>query len=656
MTQPRWQPAHAPLYDPRDDHDACGVGFLADLDGRHAARMVPMALEALAALEHRGARAADDSTGDGAGLLLPLTRPLLARILAEMRQGGVRPRPGPHHAVGMCFLPGESVAAEVAQHLVADKLRAEGLGVVGWREVPVDASMLAGRPADAAPRFGQIVVAAPRGMRRLALARRLTLARRAIEVAAAATPGLEQLTLASLSDRTIVYKGLFVGDELGRFYDDLRLPDLNPRLVVFHQRYSTNTFPSWRLAQPFRFLAHNGEINTVRANRAAMHGRRNDLGGGAWSRRLAAIGPLTSPDGSDSLSLDEAVELLVLAGRPLDEALVQLVPPADGLTDPSAPDAPAASEPWDGPAALVFADGMRVGCLLDRNGLRPAAVSVTSDGLVVASSEAGSVSLSAGRLERVHRLGPGELVVADIRTGTLQGPIPATLSGTPTRQKEHLTPIPVGPTPMQPPSNPRLRIALGLDAEVVRQVIRPMALDGREAIWSMGDDTPIAPLARRPRRVTAFLRQAFAQVTNPAIDPERERVVMSLAMAVGRQPRLLATEPGAGRTVLLAGPILDADGWARLVRSTPGWPTATLDATWPAARGERGLGAALERLARQARAAMRRGYVLVAISDRAASPGRAAIPPVLAVGRVHQALVAAGHRSRCDVVVDAGEC
>ncbi len=455
--------------------------------------------------------------------------------------------------------------------------------------------------------------------------------------------------MVSIGSSQVVYKGLFVGDELGRFYEDLRADDLDARYAVFHQRYSTNTFPSWRLAQPFGYLAHNGEINTVRSNREAMRGRRHALGRSRWSKRLAEIGPLVTEVGSDSQSLDDALELLLLGGMRIDAAIGSLIPAAEGLGGPALDPAQARSEPWDGPAALVFGDGRRVGAMLDRNGLRPLALTATNDGLVVVSSEAGSVELAAERVTHRRRLGPGEMVVVDVSTGRMIGPT-IERHGTPPRTvpRRLITSIPVGEPPT---SDDRLRVAMGLDAEIVKQLIRPMATEGHEAIWSMGDDTPIAPLARRPRRVSAFLRQSFAQVTNPPIDPERERAVMSLAMAIGRQPDLLGNlEP---RAVVIDSPILDHDGWGQLLGSVN--RVAVLDATWPISRGPRGLAFGMARLARQARSAARRGMELVVVSDRAAGPRRVAIPSILAAGRVNQELVAAGRRSRTDLAVEAGD-
>ena len=638
MTVSLLRPIDVPLYDPRHDHDACGVGFVADLDGRHAGSTVPMALEALAALAHRGARAADDRTGDGAGISIPISRRFGRRLLAE---AGVATRPRGRVAIAMCFLPPDG--ADAAARQIESRAEDEGLRVAGWRDVPVQLELVADRSASETPTIRQAMVVGDRLLTPLAFSRRLAILRRTVERDA---PGI---AVVSIGGSQVVYKGLFVGDELGRFYDDLQADDLDARYAIFHQRYSTNTFPSWRLAQPFSYLAHNGEINTVRANREAMRGRRHALGSGRWAARMARIGPLVTETGSDSQSLDDALELMLLSGMRIDEAIGSLIPAAEGLGGPALDPAQARSEPWDGPAALVFGDGRRVGCMLDRNGLRPLAMTVTRDGLVIVSSEAGSILLPGDRVTHRRRLGPGEMLVVDVHAGHAVGP---TLErGGSTRRAElpaQIVNLPAGHVPL---GDINMRIALGLDAEIVKQVIRPMASEGHEAIWSMGDDTPIAPLARRPRRVSAFLRQAFAQVTNPPIDPDRERVVISLEMAVGRQPDLLGGRPSEARVI--SSPVLDANRWRQLLGSLP--RVAQLDATWPMSRGSGGLAVALTRLRRQARAAARRGAHLVVVSDRAVCETRIAIPSFLAVGCVNQELVASGRRSRTDVAVETGD-
>ena len=371
----------APLYDARFEHDACGVGFVAESRLGPSERVVALALEALGAMAHRGATGADARTSDGSGLALPLSAGFIERVTDGL---AMTRRPAGQLAIGTVFLPDSAAARGTAIALVERTITAEHLTVVGWRPVPIDPGVLGDQAAASLPTIRQVVVARSRALGPAAFERRLFLARRTIERTAAGTPGLEALHLPSLSSRTIVYKGLVRGSDLGAFYADLRDPRLSVDHATFHQRFSTNTRPSWRLAQPFRYLSHNGEINTVRGNRQAMAGRAAHLGGGQLGRRLATAAaagqPVLDPEGSDSASLDEALELLVIAGWSLPAALMALVPEASALRDSQVPgleawqrSMAARLEPWDGPAALVFSDGRQVGALLDRNGLRPAA-------------------------------------------------------------------------------------------------------------------------------------------------------------------------------------------------------------------------------------------------------------------------------------------
>jgi glutamate synthase (ferredoxin) len=669
----------APLYDPGFEHDACGVGFVADTRGRRSPQLVAHALAALASLTHRGAIAADAKTGDGAGIGLPLARAFTAKVLDEIGRADVDvARVG----IGMVFLPAAAGGAAAAAGLLEDAVRAERVDVLGWRDVPVDPSVLGPQAAATAPVIRQVVVARPVGMGQAGFERALLLARRSAEAAAGAVSVLAGFHVVSLSARTLVYKGLFVGSELGRFYADLADPAMTVAYATFHQRYSTNTHPAWALAQPFRFLAHNGEVNTVRGNREAMRGRAARLGGGRLGSRIGALAaegrPILDPAGSDSTSLDEALELLVASGRRVDAALLALVPEALELRDAPVPDLAAWQaamqarvEPWDGPAALVFADGRRVGCLLDRNGLRPAAFEVRRDGLVVCASEAGLLPAAAGDVVRRGRLGPGELLVVDTTARRLFEDAEA--------KRDALAAAPAGDPPRLLASGPDFRAALdpspdadaarrrqllfGLDAEALRLTVTTMATSGREPIWSMGDDTPLAVVARRRRGVAAYLRQAFAQVTNPPIDPERERAVMSLEVPVGPRPRLLdPARRGAPRCVRLAHPVVGRSERAALLalgdvgpNGGAPWRIVRLDATWPAADGESGLAAALDRLVADATAARDRGADLLVVSDRDAGPGRPPVPSLLAVGAINAAFVEAGRRDACDLLAEAGD-
>jgi glutamate synthase domain-containing protein 2/glutamate synthase domain-containing protein 1/glutamate synthase domain-containing protein 3 len=672
------RPPHAPLYDPRFEHDACGVGFVAESAAGASTRIVPMALQALAGLTHRGAIAGDAKTGDGAGIAIPLTGEHLARLAAE---AGIALPARRRVGLGMVFLPPSDPERAQGRSIVEAAIAAEGLTPLGWRVVPIDRDVLGPSAQASCPSIEQVIVAAPRPMPRLAFERALILARRSAEWSTRAA-GLDDLAVVSLSGRSVVYKGLFVGSEIGRFYRDLADPSLAVAYAVFHQRYSTNTHPSWRLAHPFRYLAHTGEINTVRGNREAMRGRAATLGGGALGRRLgadtAAAIPMLDPTGSDSSSLDEAAELLLAAGWPLDAALLALVPeapdlrtePLDGL-EAWQHTTGARTEPWDGPAALVFADGSRVGALLDRNGLRPATVEVRRDGLVIVASEAGLLPVDPASIVRRSRLDPGGMVVVDTvgrrflddaaakSDAFARAPRRAGVGGAP-RPRAHGAVVWPARMPVDPHEIQRQRLLFGLDAEQLRIVVRAMATTGKEPVWSMGDDTPLAVLARRPRAAAAYLRQSFAQVTNPPIDPDRERIVMSLSLPVGRRPRLLDPLPADGDGVVagcrtLGSPVLGGDAWRELTAADAAWRVVRLDATWSVAGGADGLAATLDALAAAAVRHARRGATLLVLDDAATGPARLPVPTVLAVGAVHVALTDAGLRGATDIAVDAGD-
>jgi glutamate synthase (ferredoxin) len=641
-----------PLYDPRFEHDACGVGFVAATDTRDRRRTLSLALAALANLAHRGAFAADGESSDGAGVALPLEAGILRRI-APVARG----RP----AVAMLFLPTGELANSAARRLVADALAAEGLTVTAWRDVPVEPSALGAEARASLPQIAQAVI--ERRGNGLAFERRLLLARRRMEISAA-DAGLADFAVASCSARTIVYKGLVAGSRLADFYPDLAATDMELSYACFHQRYATNTTPSWALAQPFRLIAHNGEINTVRSNRQELRGRMAALGRG-FGRRVAALGELLTADGSDSFSLDEALDLLLAAGWRLDAALMLAVPESAALRGERLAEIEAYQRatagllaPWDGPAALVFSDGRRAGALLDRNGLRPAAVTVTNRGLVAVASEAGAVPIAASETAERRRLGPGEMLVVDPRRGTVRFDAGAKLdaiqasgwAGAGAAHRAHRfvsPPATIAPTPVA------ARWLHGLDAERGRLDIKTMALEGHEPLWSMGDDTPTAALGRLDRRAADHLRQSFAQVTNPAIDPERERIVMEMCVELGRRAPLLRRRVVPAATLRLASPfVADLD---ELRKEFGTRRMRTLDATWDGRAGGGGLTASVDRLARWAVSAARSGAEVLVVSDRRAGGHRLPVPSVLAVGSVHTALTNAGLRGRTDIVADAGD-
>ncbi|HET7726450.1 MAG TPA: glutamate synthase-related protein, partial [Candidatus Limnocylindrales bacterium] len=679
-----------PLYDERYEHDACGVGFVADGGGRSRARVLPLALAGLAALGHRGAFAADGESSDGAGVLLPLD-PSVVRLLDPKGVAGDRP------GVVSAFLPRGRLAAIRGRELLEAALAVEGLAVGLWRTVPTRLDALGTEARATAPGVVQALVARPTGLSDEAFELALICARRRAEGATRAE-GLAAFSISSASPRTVVYKGLVSGGRLPDLFPDLRA-ELSLPFVVFHQRYATNTHPVWALAQPFARIAHNGEIDTVRGGREAVRGRASDRGvpghRSAAARRLLAAGPLLSPGGSDSRSLDEALELLVGTGWSLEAALLALVPEAQALR--RAPHPLVASfgrrtagflAPWDGPAALVFADGRRVGALLDRNGLRPLAFAITRDRLVAAASEAGAVPLDPGEIVRAGRLAPGELLLVDPGARRVYEDAEAkafVLRHLPVHDEPRIayddrTDAIAAPEPPTPVGH---RFLFGVDAEKLRQDVRTMTVEAHEPLWSMGDDTPLTGRARVDRPASDHLRQAFAQVTNPPIDPEREKVVLDLRVELGRRPALLGGLPAGPSTLRLARPVIaDLDALLEAFRSRgaasgslqpgdaptviaagrPDTPTdelvLTLDATWSADDGPGALDRALSRLATESlEAASRHRTQLLVLSDRAASPAarRLPVPAVLAAGAVHTALTNAGYRGRLDIVVDAAE-
>ena len=653
------------LYDPRYEHDACGVGFVADAGGTSNGRILALALGGLGSLGHRGAFAADGASSDGAGVLLPLT-PSLVRLLDPSGAAGDRP------GVLTVFAPARRRGGHGnadPRSIVAAALAAEGLAAPVWRRVPVEPAALGREAAASLPDILQALVPRPEAMTEPEFELALVCARRRAD-AAARDAGLDAFAVVSASSRTAVYKGLVAGDRLAQLFPDLA-EAIDVPFALFHQRYATNTQPVWSLAQPFAFVAHNGEINTVRGNREAIRGRRDDAGVPARRReaadRLRAAGPLLSPGVSDSRSLDEALELLVATGWSLETALLALVPEAPGLRRTPHPAVAAFRRrvagfvaPWDGPGAFVFSDGRRVGALLDRNGLRPAAWSVTVDRVVAVASEAGAVPLAPGEIVRTGRLAPGELLLVDPAAGRVLTDADAkswVLRRLPLHDaprdvfpdEEAPVPVPVIATvpaagadgeaatsghgaPVDPAApSPALRYLYGLDAEKLRLDVRTMVLDGHEPLWSMGDDTPLAGRGRVTRPVADHLRQAFAQVTNPPIDPERERAVMDLQMELGRRPAFLGGMPIGAATVRVGRPVVvDLDGLLDAVRArsrAPHRAVRRLDATWAASAGDAGLEVALDRLAAAALDAARAGTEVIVLSDVAASLDDAGPPP-----------------------------
>ena len=640
------------LYDPlRDERDACGIGFVAEVRGTPSRAIVDSALEALCRVRHRGAVAADALTGDGAGLLLPLPTQLLAASAPA----------APPDRLGAAMVFADPEDPSLLRSIIEESCGAEAIEVVAWRPVPVDDSALGERARATAPAIEQAVLVRPFGIDTDEGERHAFRARRRIEAAIRAR-GIRGY-IASLSFRTVTYKALCAADQLAAFYADLADDSYAAWFALFHQRYSTNTTPTWERAQPFRLLAHNGEINTIRGNVALLRAREGRFG----SADLAPeelLTPVVDATGSDSAILDEALDLLVRGGRDLRHAAAMLVPPAweeVGGIDASVRDFfgyhSCLLEPWDGPAGLVFSDGARVCAALDRNGLRPLRISICDDGLIACASEAGSVSTRGhGRVRRM-KLGPGQTICVDPADGGFIDD--AEVKGRLARRRPYgdwldanLVEGSAG-DPVHAAVGDELarQVAAGYTKEEFTVVLRPMATDGAEPTSSMGDDTAQPPLAAHGRSVFSFLKQRFAQVTNPPIDHLRERHVMSITTRLGPRAPLLTETPDAAALVKLPSCLLFPSGVDALVADGG----RVLDATFDVLEGPDGLEPALDLLAAAACDAVGLGARFLVVSDGAVSPDRVGIPSALAAGAVHHALLRAGLRAHTSIVVDADD-
>jgi len=652
--------------DPYRERDACGTGFVARASGARSHEVVAMALEAVARVAHRGA-ASTDNSGDGAGLLTQIPHRLFFRDAYRL---GLRLQPGRPFGVGAFFLPADPDGLASATGLVEQVLATDGIPFLGWRDVPTNPAALGPTARASCPVIRQAFVGTPAGaMDEETWERALYLARREME-RRAEQHGLTGFYVSSLSCRTIVYKALLTGTHLPVFYTDFRYPEYETAIAIFHQRYSTNTLPSWALAQPFRLLAHNGEINTLWGNRNAMAMRQPLLDSPLWGNQVERIRDVIWKEGSDSASLDNAMELFARSGRDPVHTLMMMIPQAWEKYPDLHPSIKAfyeyhqcVHEPWDGPAAVTFTDGIVAGAIVDRNGLRPCRYKIRRDGLVTAGSEVGLLDLDPPDVIESGKVGPGEVLVVDTRRGEVIRNVDAKLEVAGrrpyarwvARYMARLEPdasrVPPGPDPEE---LGRLQRAFGYGFEDLRHVLEPMGGTGADAVWSMGDDTPIPPLSKLPQSVYAYFRQRFAQVTNPPIDSLRESMVMSLRMHLGRRGSPLLERPSYARMLRIEHPIMLPDEMAAL-HNVAGFSVVTIDAVWDPGSGPDGLRPALVSLRRAAERAVRRGANILVISDRSVGPRRAPIPMLLAIGAVRQHLVERGLRARVGLVAEAGD-
>ncbi len=660
----------SPLYHPDQEHDACGVGFIAKMTGERSYDVINRAVSALKALAHRGAIDADAVTGDGAGILTQIPVELIREHLEET---GKTLFDDADLGVGMIFMPrNDDYAQSHCRKFVRDAVEAEGLAWLGWRHVPTDNSCLGRKAIETEPVIVQALVGRPEELDADEYERKLFLVQKTTE-RAVSEAGVKGFYICSFSSRTIVYKGMLTPHQIRKYFVDLKSPKFTSAYAIFHQRYSTNTFPMWHLAHPFRMVAHNGEINTIRGNRNLMRARETSPFHGVWGDRYDDLKPLVQPHGSDSATFDNALQLLTLGGRNPLHAAMMMMPPAWETDDDLSPEAKAffryhstMMEPWDGPAAVAFTDGKVIGASLDRNGLRPARYKIYDDGYVILASEAGLVFDFPGKVVEAGRLGPGRMIAIDlaeqrfyhddeIKSGFTTNPLFKEWC------EEHLVDLHkvagTAPTDESAPTDSTpAQIAFGYESDEIEMVMAPLA-EGKEPTGSMGEDTPLAVLSRRPRLLYNYFKQLFAQVTNPPIDSIREKSVMSISMFLGGRLGLFEELPKTAGLIELSTPILQNHELAALdgIEFMQG-RVARLSVLFDAAGGPAALEPAVKALCEAAIKAVndQRAKVIV-LSDRGVSAEKAAAPMLLASGAVNQALVRAGLRTKCDVVVETGE-
>jgi glutamate synthase domain-containing protein 2/glutamate synthase domain-containing protein 1/glutamate synthase domain-containing protein 3 len=655
-------PGAVGLYDHRYEHDACGIALVAKLRGDASHAVVEKALDALEHLEHRGAEGADPSTGDGAGILLQVPDVFFRAV------AGVELPPWGRYGVGMCYLPTDAERRTELEALIEETITAEGQRVLGWRDVPVDERYVGRTAGAAAPTIRQVLIGAGSQIAdQEGLERKLYVIRRVIERAAG-----RDLALPSFSSRTIVYKGMLTAPQLPHYFPDLRDPRLASRLALVHSRFSTNTFPSWELAHPYRMIAHNGEVNTLRGNVNWMRARESQLASELFGEDLEKVIPVVTDGYSDSGTFDNVLELLVLGGRSIAHAVMMMVPEAYRTRK----DLPAEvrgfydyhsclMEPWDGPAAVVFTDGTLAGAVLDRNGLRPGRWVQDKDGYVVLASEAGVISIAPEHIERKGRLQPGRLFLLDLEEGRIveDEEIKQRIAiQKPYREWYERSVVHINDLPEREPTTPRIeplrsrQLAFGYSQEDLKLIIAPMASNAMEPVASMGNDAALAVLSDRQPPLFSYFKQLFAQVTNPPVDSIRENVVMSLATGIGAEVNLLAETPEHAHQLMMDQPILRNRELEKLRQvSHEIFHAATIDITWPIEQGPDGMETRLQAVCDEAENYVAHGANILILSDRNLGPERVAIPSLLAVAATHHHLVRHGTRLRTGLVLESGE-
>lgn len=666
-------PPRQGLYDPQHEHDACGIGFVVDMKGRKSHKTVTQALTILMNLNHRGGCGSEANTGDGAGILIQLPHAFFAKECPT--EGISLPEPG-EYGVGMVFLSPDKVVREHCEKVFETIIKEEGQTLLGWRTLPVDDSSLGSMAKSCMPHMRQVFIGKSNAIKTaMDFERKLYIIRKRVEKALryAKTNACEFFYVASLSSQTIVYKGMLTADQVGAYYKDLMEPSVETALALVHSRYSTNTFPSWERAHPNRYIIHNGEINTLRGNVNWMYSRQSKLQSALFGEELAKVLPVINADGSDSAMFDNCLEFLMLSGRSMAHSAMMMIPEPWSNHESMSDEKKAfyeyhscLLEPWDGPAAMAFTDGVRVGALLDRNGLRPARYYVTKDDLVIMASEVGVLDIPPEDILYKERLRPGRMLLVDTEEGRIISDDELKhkiASEQPYRQwlEEHLITLeelPEAPHLPEPEHETVLQRqkAFGYTYEDLRVILTPMAQEGVDPVGAMGTDTPLAVLSDKPQLLYNYFKQLFAQVTNPPIDALREEIITATETYMGTEGNLVNPEPSSCRQIKIKTPIIDNDQLAKLRHiRRGGFKSVTLPILFNTAEGGKGLEAAMENLFRNADQAIEEGNNILILSDRGVNSENAAIPALLALSGLHHHLIRKETRTAVSLVIESGE-
>jgi glutamate synthase (NADPH/NADH) large chain len=655
------------LYDPVNEHDSCGIGFVADIKGRKSHSIIKRGLEVLERMTHRGAEGADNKTGDGSGIMIQIPHPFLCGEIKDLPSAG-------EYGTGLVFFPRVEAEASACRDILENSLNGEGLDVFAWRDVPVDSSVIGEIAGRSEPVIKQIFV--KKNVPDINLELKLFVARKIAEreIRESCIKESCQFHIPSLSSRTMVYKGMLMPDQVRNYFTDLRNENMESAIALVHSRFSTNTFPSWDLAQPFRILAHNGEINTIKGNRFWMQARESMMISAELGDELKKILPVIEPGKSDSASFDNVVELLVAAGRSMPHALMMMIPESWNDKNPIPEDLKyfyefhsTFMEPWDGPASMVFCDGRYIGGTLDRNGLRPSRYIVTRNGLIVMASESGVQNFSAEDIEYRGRLIPGKLLLVDTLEGRIIPDSEVKNKIAHNRPyKEWIEKNRIILDNIESPENVAveieknrlhcLKVAFGYNREDVDDIIIPMAINAQEPVSSMGTDTPLAVFSDKAQPLYNYFKQTFAQVTNPPIDPIREELVMSLTGYMGPTGNLLDETPEHCRLIKSFSPVYRNDEVEKIrCGRMPEFKTATIDTLFPADSGSGILESALDRICREAEQALDGGCNIIILSDRKTDEHNVPVPSLLACAATHHYLIRAGKRTRTGIIVESGD-